>query len=239
MKMFDRLVEGSALMWNNGKKRRGMQWKRFLLLSVGIICVSLMPHDTAYASDQQDGPGSMESTIKKDGLMKNKVLIVYASRAGSTGEVAKAIGQTISEGGVSVDVRSVVDENNLSQYKAVIVGSAIRMGRWLPDAVDFVKKHRDDLSRVPAAYFVVCSTMKDDTPENRKKTLAYLDSVRKAAPDIEPVDIGLFAGVMDFSKLSFMDRTVMKARGVSEGDFRNWAAIRKWAADVAPLLLRK
>ncbi len=226
-------------MGNNGKERWEMRWKCFLLLSVGIICVSLALHNIAYASDQQAGPESIESTLKKDGQMKNKVLIVYASRAGSTGEVAKAVGQTLSETGASVDVRSVVDENDLGHYEAVIVGSAIRMGRWLPEAVDFVKKHHDELSRVPTAYFVVCNTMKDDTPENRKKVLAYLDPVRKAAPNIEPVDIGLFAGVIDFSKLSFIDKSVLKVRGASEGDFRNWAAIKKWATDVAPMLLRK
>lgn len=227
------------MMRNNRKEQWEMRWKRFLLLSVGIVCVSLALHNITYASDRQAGPESIESTLKKDGKMKNKVLIVYASRAGSTGEVAKTIGQTLSEAGASVDVRSVADENDLSNYEAVIVGSPIRMSRWLPEAVNFVKKHRDELSRVPAAYFVVCNTMKDDTPWNRKKVLAYLDPVRKASPNIEPVDIGLFAGVMDFSKLSFMDKSILKMKGVSEGDFLNWTAIKKWAADVAPMLLRK
>jgi menaquinone-dependent protoporphyrinogen oxidase len=239
MKVFDRLMEGSAMMLSNEKERWGMRWKHFLLLLVGIVCFALAPHSIIYASDQQAGPESIESTLKKDGLMKNKVLIVYASRAGSTGEVAKAVGQTLSEAGASVDVRSVTDTNDLSNYEAVIVGSAIRMGRWLPEAVDFVKKHRDTLSRVHTAYFVVCNTMKDDTPENRKKVLAYLDPVRKAAPNIEPVDTGLFAGVVDFSKLSFMDKSMLKVRGASEGDFRNWVAIKKWATDIAPMLLDK
>ena len=227
------------MMRNNGKERWEIRWKRFLLLLIGIVCVSLALHSITHASDQQTGPESIESTLKKDGQMKNKVLIVYASRAGSTGEVAKVIGQTLSDAGASVDVRSLMDENNPGQYKAVIVGSAIRMGRWLPEAVDFVKKHRDDLSRMPAAYFVVCNTMKDDTPENRKKTLAYLDPVRKAVPNIEPVDTGLFAGVIDFSKLSFMDKSMLKMKGASEGDFRDWAAIKKWAADIAPMLIGK
>jgi len=239
MKMFDRLMKVSMLMRNNRKERWETLWKRFLFLSVVIVCVSLAQHGIIYGSDQQAGPESIESTLKKDGQMKNKVLIVYASRAGSTGEVAKALGQTLSEAGATVDVRSVSDENDLNQHQAVIVGSAIRMGRWLPEAVDFVKKHRDELSRIPTAYFVVCSTMKDDTPENRRKVLAYLDPVRKAAPNIEPVDIGLFAGVVDFSKLSFMDKSMLKMKGAPEGDFRNWAAIKKWATDVTPMLLGK
>jgi menaquinone-dependent protoporphyrinogen oxidase len=238
--MRDRLMKGDVLMMrSNRKKRWEMRWKHLLFLSVGIVCVFLALHNITYASDRQTGPESIESTLKKDGQMKSRVLIVYASRAGSTGEVARAIGQTLNDAGALVDVRSVSDENDLGSYKAVIVGSAIRVGRWLPEAVDFVKKHRDELSRVPSAYFVVCSTMKDDTPENRKKTLAYLDPVHKAAPNIKPVDIGLFAGVIDFNKLSFMDRSMLKVRGASEGDFRNWAAIKKWATDIAPMLLGK
>jgi menaquinone-dependent protoporphyrinogen oxidase len=237
--MCDRLMKRCAMMRNNEKKMWGTRWKHFMLLSVVIVCISLALHSITYASDQQTGPESIESTLKKDGQMKNKVLIIYASRAGSTGEVAKVIGQTLSDAGASVDVRSVSDENDLGNYKAVIVGSAIRMGRWLPEAVNFVKKNRDELSRMPAAYFVVCSTMKDDTPENRKKVLAYLDPVRRAVPNIEPVDTGLFAGVVDFSKLSFMDKSMLKMKGASEGDFRNWAAIKKWATDIAPMLLGK
>jgi menaquinone-dependent protoporphyrinogen oxidase len=221
------------------KEQWRMRWRYFLILAVGLVCVSLISHSITCASEQPTGPESTESTLKKDGQMKNKVIIVYASRAGSTAEVAKVIGQTLSEAGASVDVRSVADTNDLSHYQAVIVGSAIRMGRWLPEAMDFVKKHRDELSRVPAAYFVVCNTMKDDTPENRRKVLAYLDPVHKAAPNIKPVDTGLFAGVIDFSKLSFMDKSILKVKGTSEGDFRNWTAIKKWATDVAPMLLRK
>jgi len=74
---------------------------------------------------------------------------------------------------------------------------------WLPEAVDFVKKHQDTLGRVSTAYSVVSLTRKDDTVENRRKVLAYLDPVRKQAPQINPVDIGLFAGALDYKKLSF------------------------------------
>jgi menaquinone-dependent protoporphyrinogen IX oxidase len=79
--------------------------------------------------------------------------------------------------------------------------------------------------------------MKDDTPENRGKVLAYLDPVRKEAPQMQPANTGLFAGAVDFSKLSFVYRSMLKAKGVREGDFRNWGAIGAWAADVAPALL--
>ena len=48
----------------------------------------------------------------------------------------------------------------------------------------------------------------------------------KAAPAVQPVDLGFFAGVLDYSKLNIIYRTIMKSKmkdkGVPEGDFRNW-----------------
>jgi menaquinone-dependent protoporphyrinogen oxidase len=111
------------------------------------------------------------------------------------------------------------------------------MGKWIPEAVEFVKAHQDALLRVPVAYFIACMTMKDDTAENRSKVSAYLDPVRKQVPQIKPVDIGLFAGAVNFSKLSFVDSSILKMKGVPEGDFRNWDVIRTWAASVRPALL--
>lgn len=135
-----------------------------------------------------------------------------------------------------MDVRLVGNVNDLSPYQAVIAGSAIRMGKWLPEVVGFVKTHQDTLSRVPVAYFVVCMTMKDDMVENRPKVLAYLDPVRKQVPQVKPVDVGLFAGMVDFSKLSFVHSLMLKVKGAPEGDFRNWEAIRTWAAGMRPAL---
>jgi menaquinone-dependent protoporphyrinogen oxidase len=178
----------------------------------------------------------IESTSEKDEKMKNRILIAYASRCGSTGGVAEAIGKLLCESGASVDVRLVRNVNDLSLYQGVIIGGAIRMGKWLPEAVEFVKTHQSTLNRIPVAYFVVCLTMKDDTAENRRKTLRYLEPVRKQFPKVKPVDIGLFAGAIDYKKLSFAYRLVLKLMGAPEGDFRNWEAIRNWAEGVRPAL---
>jgi menaquinone-dependent protoporphyrinogen oxidase len=120
----------------------------------------------------------------------------------------------------------------------VIIGSAIRQGKWLPEAVGFVKKNQNALGSKPCAYFVVCMTMKDDTPENRKKTLEYLDPVVKENPAVRPVAIGLFPGAVNYDKMSFPMKTVLKMKGTPEGDFRNWAAVKKWSADTGSMLLK-
>jgi len=159
-----------------------------------------------------------------------KILVAYATKAGSTAEVAAEIGRVMeSKGGCKVDVHPVGKLKEVSEYDAVIIGSAIRAGKWLPKATKFVEKHRDALSQVPVAYFIVCLTMVEDTEEKRREVAAYLDPVCEV---VQPVDMGLFAGVMDYSKLPFILRLMMKKMKASEGDFRDREAIRAWASQV-------
>ena len=168
--------------------------------------------------------------------MGDKILVAYASRARSTGEVAKTIGEVLRDGGATVDVRPAKGLTDLSPYQAAVVGSAIRIGKWLPEATKFVKAHQEALSQVPVAYFTVCLTMKEDTEENRTTVTAYLDPLREQVPLVQPIRVGLFAGALDHSKLSFIARLISKAVGSPEGDFRNWEAIRAWAGELVPLL---
>lgn len=170
--------------------------------------------------------------------MDARILVAYASKCGSTGEVAEVVGEVLRGTGASVDVRTVKEARDLKQYDAVVVGSAIRMGKLLPGAVKFAKKHRSTLGRVPVAYFLVCLAMKEDTPENRQEAMGYLEPLLKVR---EPVSTGLFGGKVDHSKLSFMMRMVASKddTGVlDEGDWRNWDEIRAWAGEITTILAR-
>lgn len=166
--------------------------------------------------------------------MNTRILVTYASKAGSTGEVADFIGQTLCANETTVDALPISDGVELSRFDAVIVGSAIRMGRWLGEAVKFVETNQAALSQVPTAYFTVCLTMKDDTEENRHEVATYMEPVCEI---LEPVDIGMFAGKVDYSKLSFLERLLAKAMKVQEADHRDWDAIRGWTEGVRPMLL--
>jgi menaquinone-dependent protoporphyrinogen oxidase len=180
------------------KKFQRMSRRDFLLLSTGAICTSILCHETVGAASEKTGPEFIEFSCQNTETMKKRVLISYASRCSSTGGVARAIGQVLCEMGASADIRLVGNVNDLSAYDAVIVGSAIRRGQWLPEAVGFVRDNQGILCRLPIAYFVVCLTMKDNTAENRRTVMAYLDRVRKEAPKIQPVAVGLFPGALDF-----------------------------------------
>lgn len=165
--------------------------------------------------------------------MRDKVLVAYASRGGSTREVAEAIGEVLGDAGAEVDVRLVKGVADVSLCRAVVLGSADYMGKWMPDAVRSVETHREALSQMPVAYFTVCLTMKEDAEEHCRTVEAYLDPVRE---QVRSVDVGLFTGRLDRSRLPFLYRLIIKVMGQPEGDFRNWEAMRAWARNLVPLL---
>jgi menaquinone-dependent protoporphyrinogen oxidase len=170
-----------------------------------------------------------ESSCGKVNGNGNRILVTYASQCGSTGDVAEAIGQVLCENGNHVDILLIKNVQNISVYRAIIVGSAIQRGKWLPEALNYVKNNRESLSRIPVAYFLTCLTMCNPNSENRRKAKGFLNPLKDSVPEIQPVDIGAFAGALDYSKLSGPIRMILKAKGLSEGDFRNWDDIRSWA----------
>jgi menaquinone-dependent protoporphyrinogen oxidase len=171
--------------------------------------------------------------------MSNKILVTYATCTGSTVGVAEAVGKTLSESGLTVDVLPMKEVKDLAQYQAVVAGSAIQNKQWLPEAVDFVRANRAELSRKPFAAFLVCMTLAMKNGENyRPFVVDFLAPVRAL---VRPVSEGLFAGRLDISKVpTLKDRLMFRLSvlfGVwSEGDHRDWKAIRSWAESLSPRL---
>lgn len=171
--------------------------------------------------------------------MPDKILVAYASRLGSTAEVAEAIGKTLRDGGVQVDVTRMQDVTDLTPYTAVIAGSAIRGKQWLPEATQFMRQHQAVLRHKPFAAFLVCLTLAMKNGEKYRPHVAtFLDPVRA---QVKPVSEGLFAGVLNIRRIeSFSNRFKFRLSvlfGVwQEGDHRDWDAIRAWATSLSPLL---
>ncbi len=177
----------------------------------------------------------VEDHYQGENKINQSILVAYASKVGSTGDVALAIGKTLSLNGAFVDVYPIDQVTNIDNYQAVVVGSAIRTGRWIPSATNFVENHKSYLRQVPTAFFTCCMTLHEETEENRQTALDYMTPVSNI---VEPVAIGAFAGKMDYTKLSFLDQTIIKLVGVPEGDFRNWEQIKNWTIDTHPALLK-
>jgi menaquinone-dependent protoporphyrinogen oxidase len=182
-----------------------------------------------------------ESNCGPKNKVGKRVLVAYASYCGSTGGVAEAIGRVFCDAGAETDVRLVKNVDDVSAYSAVIVGSAIRSTSWYPEAIEFVRKNRQALSGIPVAYFLTCLALYEDSEASSKVAQSYMDPVLNAVPDVRPLDTGLFAGVLDYEKMNMMVRMVMKSKmkskGVPEGDFRDWNAIRSWAGGLLSRLV--
>ncbi len=175
-------------------------------------------------------PESNCGNKNKDG---RKILVTYASQSGTTAEVAEAIGQVLCQEGNEVETKWVKNVKNLNDYDAVIIGSPIQYDKWMPAASEFVTAHQNILKKLPVAYFFTCLALSAKIEGAEKKAMAYSDKLNSLVPQVMPVDVGRFAGVLDYSKLSFFTRLIFKVistiLGVQEGDHRNWEAIRSWA----------
>lgn len=165
--------------------------------------------------------------------MKQKILVTYASRTRVTNGVAQLISEVLTKRGAEVDMHFILDVNDLSLYDTVVIGSSIRYGQWLPEAVRFVKVHQRRLREKTVAYFIVCMTLREDTQENREEVAKALTHVRQL---VEPIDVGLFAGALRPRKLKFMARLITKLLKLPEGDFRDVPAIQAWAEQLAEKL---
>ena len=164
-----------------------------------------------------------------------KILITYASCTGSTEQVATDIVKTISDQGLEVDLYPVQEVSSLTEYQAILIGSAIQNRQWLPEAMQFLQTHRAALAQKPVATFTLCMTLAMKNGEKyRPDIIEWLAPVRRIA---RPVSEGVFAGVLDISKTpSFNDRLKFRLSvlfGVwSEGDHRDWDAIQAWAGEL-------
>jgi menaquinone-dependent protoporphyrinogen oxidase len=165
----------------------------------------------------------------------HKILIAYASKFGSTGEVAEAIGEVLCQEGNTVETKWVKNVKNLNNYDAVIIGSAIRYDKWMSEAKEFVKANQKILQQLPVAYFFTCLVLHKLNPKGDLEAKKYSDKLQALVPQVKPVSIGGFAGVLDYSNMGFFPRLILKAillkKGVKEGDYRDWDAIQAWAKD--------
>jgi menaquinone-dependent protoporphyrinogen oxidase len=164
-----------------------------------------------------------------------KLLVAYATRAGSTAEVAGFMGKVLSEAGARADVLPIKQACDLRGYSGVILGSAIRMGSVLPELIKFVRTHVATLSQMPLAYFNVIMTLMEDTPENGAIVDSYFRPLRAIC---EPLRVGAFAGKMNCTRRGAVLRfSLPKNREeIAESDWIDWEAIRTWTLEVLPLI---
>src|SRR5688500_8503538 len=78
-----------------------------------------------------------------------RVLVAYASKHGSTAEIAQAISEELTRQELEVDCRRADEVKHLDGYDAVVLGSAVYMKRWQADARKLLRRHADELAKRP------------------------------------------------------------------------------------------
>lgn len=168
-----------------------------------------------------------------------RVLVVYASRAGSTKEIAEFIGEKLRGNGIHTDVKQAGPSIDLD-YDAFVIGSAVYQYHWLKEAKEFASKNRTVLSSKPV--WVFSSGPTGPSPTDKKgRDLREVNSPKERDEIrewINPRDDHIFFG-------SFFPDRIKGATGFfarmapreDQGDFRNWAEIEAWSDDIAKALL--
>src|SRR6266516_5159222 len=168
---------------------------------------------------------------RKDTTMSASVLVAYATRYGSTQEVAEAVAATLRERGLAVDIQPMREVLTLDQYRAVVLGAPLYMFHWHKDALHFLAQHREALTQRPVAIFALGPFHADgkefqEVREQLEKELAKF-------PWLIPAAIAIFGGKFDTQKLTFPHNLVPALKNMPASDVRDWTAIRAWASDLA------
>ena len=159
--------------------------------------------------------------------MPERILVGYATKYGSTQEVAEFIADVLRETGLTTDLRELREVKSLEGYRAVVMGAPFYMYQWLKDAPKFLNRLQVDLAGIPVAVFALGPTDASETPEDNPDVFAQLDKALGTFPWLTPVDQALFGGKFDPAQLKFPMSLFMGKMPAS--DIRDWDRIRAWA----------
>lgn len=172
----------------------------------------------------------MLSGANQGTLIMRNVLVIAASKHGSTLEIAEAIAVRIRSAGLEADVREPVAVNSLDEHDAVVLGSAVYASHWLPAALDVIDRFGDEFATRPVWLFSSGPVGEQPLPESRP------NDVDDLAASIGARDHKIFAGSIDKEDLGLGERAVVKLLRAPIGDYRDWKAIRRWAGGIAKAL---
>ena len=164
--------------------------------------------------------------------METRVLVAYASKHGTTAEIAGKIGDTLKQAGLQVDVLTVKSVKDPASYKAFVLGSAVYIAMWRKEMAQFVQKNEKLLSGRPVWIFS-SGPMGEGDPTELLHGWRFPEAQRSLIESIKPRDVALFHGAIDIKKMSLFEKWVLKSVKAPTGDFRDWDAINKWAAGIA------
>ncbi|WP_037312094.1 flavodoxin domain-containing protein [Amycolatopsis orientalis] len=165
-----------------------------------------------------------------------KILVAVATRHGATRDIADEVGRVLAEDlearGITtaVDVLYAGNVGSIDDYDAVVLGSAVYLGHWLEDATAFAGRHRQALRAKPVWLF--SSGPVGDEPKPAEEPVDVAETVNA----LRAREHRVFPGRIDRGRMKFAERALVTALRVKDGDYRDWPAVRAWAAAIAGVL---
>ena len=166
--------------------------------------------------------------------MSATILVAFATKYGSTQEVAETIAAALREGGHTVDCQPAKQVRSLDGYGAIVLGAPLYMFRWHKDAKSFLSRHRQALLARPVAVFAM-GPLKDEA-KDWQDVRAQLEKELAGFPWLAPVAAEVFGGKHDPAKLTFPHNLIPALKQMPATDIRDWTAIRAWAIGLAAKL---
>jgi menaquinone-dependent protoporphyrinogen oxidase len=154
------------------------------------------------------------------------VLVAYASKFGSTREVAERVAEKLRERGIETNVRAAREIKSLDGFDAVVFGGALYMFRLIREGRRFLSRHRKRLTKTPVAVFAMGPT--ENVPQHFVDARGHLDKTLLKLKGVSPVAVTIFGGVFDATKLKFPYANA-GTRAMPPADLRDWKAIEAWA----------
>ncbi len=164
--------------------------------------------------------------------MKNSILVAFATKHGATAERIAAV---LEKQGFTADLKPANDVRDVSDYAAVVIGSAVYMGQWRRSAVKLVRKQQDALAQKPVWIFSSGPTNYGDVNE-LLEGWTQPNNLKEVFETIQPREIAVFHGDLDPATLSGLEKWIINKVKAPTGDFRDWEMIESWAAQIADAL---
>lgn len=162
-----------------------------------------------------------------------RVLVAVASRHDATAGIAKAIGRHLTDAGLEVEVRPADRVGAVAAYDAVVLGSSVYMGRWLPGATQLVDRFQIDLRDRPVWLFSSGPVGSPAKPEGDPPGVAEI------VASVDAIGHRTFAGRLDRDQLGLGEKIVAAVIHAPEGDFRDWDAVARWSGEIVKELVRE
>jgi len=147
------------------------------------------------------------------------ILIAYGTSEGQTAKIAEQLAGFILAQGhdvVTADIARGAPAPAPAGYQAVIVGASVHKAKHQRWVVDYVRRNRPALERLPSAFFSVSLAIQDGSEKGRLEAEGYVETFVKET-GWDPEKVGLFAGALVYTKYNFVLRWVMRRIARSRG----------------------